>query len=605
MLQESTSDRDFTQLKSRNDTLIFFRFIAGVILLFTSALFHFVNLGFPSNPIFFVGICVICYNSIFFVVNKNTSNLSRYTLLTFFQVFLDWLALFFVAVFTGFVSSPSLFLFPLYAGMSGVILSKKMTIYLTSIAIFFILLLGFFSITTSFATLRGSVLIIGTSLFYSVVLVCAAFLGVWASKELRERLEIAMVLKEQFFKENERLNTIYNVALSVNSELEVYKVLHHLSDSLAGINPIVACVIRLFSDDRKTVSVLEASGVSSEYAKSHTVTLADDKIDLECLKTRLPIFVPNVLKDPRFLYKKEAKVEGLVSMLAVPIIHLNDVLGVIRCYTKSYHEFTNDDVEFVALIASQAALSIINAKAYEKVVELDKSRTSFIRVVTHELRAPMAAVQSILQIVLDGYTGEINEKQRNLFERANDRVTGLLRLVSELLEFEGASAKDRDYEELDLRKIMTDVIFELAPKADVKHIRIKFIPTGDNLKICGWKEGIHRVFENFVDNAIKYTRPHGNVSVNMHLEHGHVITNIIDNGIGIPEESIPRLFTEFYRAQNAKQEEVQGTGLGLAISKKIISIHNGDIKVQSILGNGTTFTIALPVGNKNVNSSGN
>jgi signal transduction histidine kinase len=82
----------------------------------------------------------------------------------------------------------------------------------------------------------------------------------------------------------------------------------------------------------------------------------------------------------------------------------------------------------------------------------------------------------------------------------------------------------------------------------------------------------------------------------MHFENGHVITNIIDNGIGIPKESIPRLFTEFYRAQNAKQEEVQGTGLGLAISKKIISIHNGDISVNSVLGSGTTFTIFLPTG---------
>lgn len=600
MLQASTSDRDYTQLKSRNDTLIFFRFIAGVVLLLTSALFQFVNLGYPSYPIFFVSICVICYNSIFFVVNKNADNLSRYTLLTFFQVFLDWLSLFFVAVFTGFVSSPSLFLFPLYAGMSGLILSRKMTIYLTSIAIFLILLLGLFSITTSQATLRGAVLVIGTALFYSVVLVCAAILGIWASKELRERLEIATILKEQFFKENERLGTIYNVALSVNSELEVYKVLKHLSDSLAGIKPISACVIRLFSDDNKTVSVLEASGVSSEYAKSHTVNLSDDRIDLECLKAKLPIFVPNVLKDPRFLYKKEAKIEGLTSMLAVPIIHLDEVLGVIRCYTRSYHEFTNDDVEFVALIASQAALSIVNAKAYEKVVELDKSRTSFIRVVTHELRAPMAAVQSILQIVLDGYTGQVSEKQRHLFERANDRVTGLLRLVSELLEFEGATAKDKEYEEIDLRKIMTDVIFELAPKADVKHIRIKFIPIGDSLRIFGWKEGIHRVFENFVDNAVKYTKPHGNINVNMHHEKGQIVTNIIDNGIGIPEESIPRLFTEFYRAQNAKQEEVQGTGLGLAISKKIISLHNGDIKVHSVLGNGTTFTITLPLGDKNM-----
>jgi signal transduction histidine kinase len=596
VLQESTSDRDFTQLKSRNETLIFFRFIAGIILLFTSALFYFVDLGYSSFPIFFVGICVICYNSIFFVLNKNTTNTSRFSQFTFFQVFLDWLSLFFVAMFTGFVSSPSLFLFPLYAGMSGIMLSKKMTFYLTSIAIVLILLLGLLSIRATLPTLKDSVIIIGSSFFYGLVLVCASLLGLWASKELRERLEIAIILKEQFYKENDRLNTIYNVALSVNSQLEVYKVLRHLSDSLASISPVSACVIRLISDDRKTVSVLEASGVSAEYGKSHTVNLADDRIDVECLKAKLPIFVPNVLKDPRFLYKNEAKVEGLISMLAVPIIHLDEVLGVIRCYTKSYYEFTNDDVEFVALIASQAALSIVNAKAYEKVVELDKSRTSFIRVVTHELRAPMAAVQSILQIVLDGYTGEVSEKQRSLFERANDRVTGLLRLVSELLEFEGASAKDRDFEEIDLRKIMTDVVFELAPKADVKHIRIKFIPSGDNLKLIGWKDGIHRVFENFVDNAIKYTKPNGSVSVNMHFENGHVITNIIDNGIGIPKESIPRLFTEFYRAQNAKQEEVQGTGLGLAISKKIISIHNGDISVNSVLGSGTTFTILLPTG---------
>ena len=594
MLPESTKDWDSAQIKSRNDTLIFFRFIAGIFVCLTALLLQIVQIGFLPKPIFLIGLIILCYNSIIFYLNKSLQNSDKSSVLTMIQVLSDWVALFFVAYFTGGVKSPSVFLFPLYAGLSGILLKKTWSVTLTLFAVVLLNLLAVFNLIYTDYGFENAVTLFGTSAFYSIVVIFAMILGLWASRELRERLDLATLLKEQFFKENERLEIIYNVALSVNSEIELFKVLKILSDNLAGLSPIGACVIRLLSDDRKTISVLEASGVSAEYAKSHTVSLADDKIDIECLKTKLPIFVPDVLKDSRFLYKKEAKVEGLVSMLVVPLVHREDVLGVIRCYTKKYHEFSSDDVEFVSLIATQASLSIVNAKTYEKVIEIDKSRTSFIRVVTHELRAPMAAVQSILQIVLDGYTGEISPKQRELFERANDRVSGLLKLVSELLEFEGTSSKTQEFEQLDARKIMTEVVNELGPKADVKHIRIRFLPTSENFSIQGWPEGLHRVFENLVDNAIKYTRHGGYVNINMHKEGNNMIINIIDNGIGIPEESLPRLFTEFYRAQNAKQEEVQGTGLGLAISKKIIGIHDGKFSVSSVLGQGTTFTLMLP-----------
>ncbi len=582
---------DESAIKSQNDTLIAWRFVAVGLLYITAGVVWLLPVPYSPAPIIIIASTVLLYNTVLFFMNRMRG--ASFDLLLPIQIVLDWAALFFVALFTGGLSSPSVFLFPLYAGVGG-ILSKKRTVwFLTAFASLLIIGLAASNIVWQ-NWVQGWAFSAGTAIFYVAVIVLSTSLGLWASNELRRRLELVTVLRDKLSVENERLQTVYRIALDVNSKLDFESVLDSITDNLTQTGLMKTSVIRLLTDDGLALEIMNATGVSSEYAARGGVLLSQDSIDRTAIKNRAPVYVPNVQTDERFLYKSEAAREGLFSLLSMPLVHQDKAIGVIRCYTDKPYEFSSEEVEFLELVAAQAALSIANARAYQKIIELDRSRTSFIRLVTHELRAPMAAIQSIIQIVLDGYTGEINMKQKELFGRANVRIDQLLTLVSELLELESTSAGKIEFVDVDLKAVLTKIITEVGPKADTKHIRLRLFMPPCECMVKGSADALYQVFENLVDNAIKYTRSGGHVTLNASDDNGTVTVKVADDGIGIPAEAVPKLFTEFFRAQNAKLEQVQGTGLGLAIVKRIVTLHGGQIVVASQVEAGTTFTVTLP-----------
>ncbi len=226
--------------------------------------------------------------------------------------------------------------------------------------------------------------------------------------------------------------------------------------------------------------------------------------------------------------------------------------------------------------------------------ELDRVKSGFMRKVAHELRAPVAAISSLLTAILQGYASPA--KARELEERAADRAKELLGLIEDLLNL--ARLKDLkspgNREMVSVGAMLSDVLALHSTEAQVKGIRID-VMAQQCPQVAADPGHIRQLWTNLISNAIKYTGKAGAITVRLFVEGGAIVGVVRDTGIGIAEEDMTRLFEEFYRTEQAKAFSRNGSGLGLSIIKQIVEQYGGAISVESQLGKGSQFTFRLPI----------
>lgn len=235
------------------------------------------------------------------------------------------------------------------------------------------------------------------------------------------------------------------------------------------------------------------------------------------------------------------------------------------------------------------------AQEKEMLEELDRVKSAFMRKVAHELRAPIAAIESFMNSLLEGYGSP--ETQRLMQKRAAQRSSELLDLVDDLLNL--SRIKDVKLEsakqEVCLKSVLDQVLSLHGPEAEKKEITID-LACETCPPIVADPAHIKQLWTNLISNAIKYTPDGGRIDVRLFPQDGIIVGEVADTGIGIAEADQPRLFEEFFRTEQAKAFAQHGTGLGLSIVKQIIQEYGGDIQVESELGQGTKFTFRLPAG---------
>jgi len=236
------------------------------------------------------------------------------------------------------------------------------------------------------------------------------------------------------------------------------------------------------------------------------------------------------------------------------------------------------------------------AKLNVQLEELDKARAQFTMIVAHELRAPVAAIQSFLKLILEGYVPP--EREREIIQKAEQQAMEQLELINDLLRLarlqEPKAAAKLEIALVDLAEIMRGVCDLMHAQAEEKSISLNVQIEAGLPPAKANKEHIKQLWTDLISNAIKYTRPGGTVLASLSQDSNYLVGTVQDTGIGIASEDIPHIFDDFYRAQNAKNMERQGTGLGLPIVKRILETYGGSISVESELDKGSKFTFMLP-----------
>lgn len=405
-------------------------------------------------------------------------------------------------------------------------------------------------------------------------------------------------LNQRLLRANERLTALYESAQTITSTLELNQVLEQLAQSTARVMNVEACSIRLLDETGTRLKLVAAYGLSENYLQQGLV-LENDALFRRALAGET-LNIGDATVDTRWPHPAQAESEGLHSILIAPLVGKKDGLGLVLAVSHTPYHFNDEDAQFLVAIGRQGGIAIENALAFESLSQLEETKSKFVMTVTHELRSPISTIRSLLRTIVAGYLGALTDGQRDTMERVLRRADFLQMLIDDLLDLAAGKSDSLAHETriaVPLEKIIERVTKRLQVDAQDKEIELTCLAVTrePGATILATEDGVERILGNLISNAIKYTPRGGRVFVALNSSDGRAQIDVSDSGIGIPEESFPHLFNEFYRAPNAKALAQQGTGLGLAITKDIVARYGGQISVQSQVGAGTTFTVTFPV----------
>ncbi len=234
----------------------------------------------------------------------------------------------------------------------------------------------------------------------------------------------------------------------------------------------------------------------------------------------------------------------------------------------------------------------------EELKKQNSVKSDLISISAHQLRTSLSALKWILKMFLDKDIGPITNEQESFINKAYISNERMIALVNDMLTLNHAEeiALSFKFEKVDLVKLVEEITFEFSGESSKKHIELIFLrPDADVLEISCDREMIRVVFQNLIENAMKYSNDGDKVILSMQQRNDNVEISVRDTGIGITDDEKSKIFEKFFRADNAKEKDPVGSGLGLFTSKNIVEHHKGKIWFDSNEKSGTTFYLSLPI----------
>jgi len=595
--------------------LIHLRWIAGAgVIVSTWMVGAIFSLHAPEIPLYAIGVGILFYNFIFYLAERRLKRSSTSSIafgrLAKWQVAMDWLGMALLIHYSGGIESPILLFFIFHIVIASIFFPSR-TAY--AFALLAVVLLSVIALLEYFGIIPhepvtgllvtplylNQLYLIAEIFFFAATGLIVAYLASSISDRLRHREEEVVNLSESLQHATARLQALNDGTRLVGSTLELPQVLNRIVESTAKALGVRACSIRLIDKTGTRLEPVAVFGLSQAYLNKGPVDLESNLLARQVLAGKT-VNVPDAHSSPLLQYPEEARQEGIRSILSAPLSGKSGPLGILRAYSVEPDGFNKDDEAFLTAIAAQGSIAIDNALAYQSIEALDAAKSQFVRMVTHELRSPVSVISSLLRTMTAGYAGKISEQQLDIINRASRRVYFLQKLVDDLLDLAAGKTDVRTkekYERVDLISAIQMVLSRYEVPASEKGINIEWRNDcmDKSTNVNATPEGLDRIFNNLISNAVKYTPSGGRIKVMLANFDNEVHVVVEDSGIGIPEEALGHLFEEFYRAPNAKAVEREGTGLGLTIVKDFVTRFGGRVNVQSVLNQGTRLTVILPL----------
>jgi len=569
---------------------------------------------FPVIPVLLVAIASPLYNLAFAWIYKHNSDrldvdpaLDRR--ISLLEVVVDYIAMFLLIHFTGGVSSPLVVFLLFHVIITAIQFSRKTAFQLSAVAAggLWLLLIGGTAgwLPVHELKFRGQSIdyldppifaAIGL-LFFTAMLFLSAGMVARVMKSYREGVDRLARASEQLAELNEKLSGLYAMVEAIGAERHLGPILQTVTSEMTRVMSVPAATIKLLSEDGKTLRYVASEGLPQDLVTETVIDLERSPLNRRVIQGET--LVQAVIKDDDTLQLGPILSQlGLQSAAFVPLRVEDRVIGSMGIYSRRPDRFDARDTDFLEQAARLVAITIEDARINEAVEAVMAERTQFMLQVAHNLRAPLSAALSMMELLKEGSMGELTEQQREYMDRIENRLASLNQAIGELLTI--ARARDRSHEipdvVVDLEGLAAYTRRSFRDEATRKGISFDVNVEADLPKIDSGADLLEQVMDNLVSNAIKYTDSGGRVEIGFaRKDAGTLEIRVADTGIGIPEGEQEKLFQEFFRASNAKQHTTTGTGLGLALVKQTVERHHGELTITSAEGKGTMVTILLPI----------
>ncbi|MDP5016573.1 MAG: ATP-binding protein, partial [Dolichospermum sp.] len=336
------------------------------------------------------------------------------------------------------------------------------------------------------------------------------------------------------------------------------------------------------------------------------VRIQDNPILQEILRTQEPVVIPDITRCSADVQGFDLPLKMPVrSLIVVPLLADGKCIGSITLREgNKARRWLSSEVELAKAVASQAAIAVQQSRLYQKtreqaerLLELDKQKTEFFQNISHEFRTPITLIQGPLESAVS--TGEGLSHSQSIIALRNSRR--LLRLVNQLLDLQrlDAGRMQPSFRPCDLVEFITQIVDSFRPYCEKKGLEVN-----TDLLNCPTVyldiEKFDKVVYNLLSNAMKFTPERGTITIRLTATGNYCILQVQDSGIGILPQQIPYLFDRFRQAEGSENRSYEGSGLGLSLVKELVELHGGNVKVDSVYGQGTIFTLQLLTGSSHL-----
>lgn len=407
--------------------------------------------------------------------------------------------------------------------------------------------------------------------------------------------------RQQFI---EQLQTAAQVSESLNSLLGPEAVLNETVQLMQHRFGLYHVHVYLYDRLRDELIVRAGSGPVGArlVAERHSIPLRSERslVALAALAQDL-VQVPDVREEPRFL--PNPLLPETRSELALPLLARDGLVGVLDVQDNRPGRFTASELDTFRILAGQIAVALENAKVFdemklvtERLKELDRLKSEFLANMSHELRTPLNSIIGYAELILMGINGAIDPETQQDVQAIHDNGQQLLALINDLLDLAKIEAGRMrlELEEVLIGPLLEEVRTISAGLLLRKPIEIGVAVAPDLPAIRGDRLRLQQILNNLVSNAVKFTE-RGRIWLRADREGDEIVIRVEDTGIGIQPEEMDEIFEKFHQADGSLTRRARGTGLGLAITHHLVKLHAGRIEVASTPGEGTTFTVRLPL----------